>query len=102
NSAAALESARYRPQVLAVVNVGRNVVPGIDLFEEREERRIVRLQIVGTLNADSAVIELEVRPEPPLRSFGPILRDRVDRVLVRVETLRFGGLVRGFDLGEQL
>ena len=62
------------------------------------------MQVVRRLHARAgrAVVELDVRPEPPLRAFGPVLGDGVDGVLLLaarslIETLRLGRLVGGLE-----
>src|SRR5262245_51458633 len=59
--------------VPAVIDVGRNVVADVHAAEQLEQLWIVGLQILRRLQPRRAVHPLVVRPEPPLRAFGPVL-----------------------------
>ena len=59
-------------------------MPRVHAIQNRVQRRVAGLELVRRLHTRTrgAIVELDVRPEPPLRALGPILRDGVDRVLV--------------------
>ena len=57
-----------RLHVAAVVDVRGDVMPRVDLLEDRVQPRVVRLEIVGRLQPRLAVEPLVVRPEPPCRT----------------------------------
>ena len=70
--------------VFPVVYVCGDMVAGIYLVEEGVESGVVALQVVGSLETGCSVIELEVRPEPPLCPFRPVFGDGIDRILAVV------------------
>src|SRR5580765_8544665 len=73
-----------RLEVLAVIDVAGNVVPGVDALEDAEQRGVVGLELIRRLHprVRRPIVELDVRPEPPLRAFSEVLGDRVDGVFV--------------------
>ena len=75
----AVASPPGRPDIAAVIDVGRDVMPDVNLLQEGVERRVVGLEIIRRLDAGLAVVKLEVRPEPPLAPFRTVLGDGVDR-----------------------